>query len=79
MLNIAGPQIKNLTTYNEYLTDIIIAVIVYLSSFVLIIKTFLAKRAVKKNDKKSDEAVVETVVFDDDIKPAAENNGEAAE
>ena len=79
MLNIAGLQIKNLTTYNEYLTDIIIAVIVYLSSFVLIIKTFLAKRAVKKNDKKSDEAVVETVVFDDDMKPAAENNGEAAE
>lgn len=79
MLNIAGLQIKNLTTYNEYLTDIIIAVIVYLSSFVLIIKTFLAKRAAKKNDKKSDEAVVETVIFDDDMKPAAENNGEAAE
>jgi len=31
MLNISGLQIKNLTTYNEYLTDIIISVIVYLS------------------------------------------------
>jgi len=49
MLNISGMQLKNLGGYNEYVTDIIIAVIVYLSSFALMIKLWLAKRQ-KKND-----------------------------
>ena len=31
MLDIAGLQLTNLTAYNEYITDVIIAVIVYLS------------------------------------------------
>ena len=47
MLNIAGLQIKNLTAYNEYLTDIIIAIIVYLSSFSLVIKLWLSGRTKK--------------------------------
>ena len=47
MLNIAGLQIKNLTGYNEYITDVIIAVIVYLSAFSLIIKLWLGERKKK--------------------------------
>lgn len=41
MLNIAGQQLKNLTSYNEYVTEIIIASIVYLSAFSLVIKNLL--------------------------------------
>ncbi len=33
ILDIAGMQITNLTAYNEYITDVIIATIVYLSAF----------------------------------------------
>ena len=38
MLNVIGLQMSNLTAYNEYLTDIIVAVIVYLSAFALVIR-----------------------------------------
>lgn len=48
MLNIAGMQLKTLTAYNEYITDIIIASIVYLSAFAMIIKVFLNNRKKKK-------------------------------
>ena len=52
MLDIAGLQLTNLTSYNEYITDVIIAVIVYLSAFSLMIKLWLAKvstRHARKN------------------------------
>ena len=48
MLNIIGLQITSLTAYNEYITDVIIAVIVYLSAFSLLIKQFIARRISKK-------------------------------
>ena len=38
MLDIVGLQLTNLTAYNEYITDVIIAVIVYLSAFSLVIQ-----------------------------------------
>lgn len=44
MLNIAGQQLTYLTAYNEYITDVIIAAIVYLSAFSLVIKTLLSGR-----------------------------------
>lgn len=44
MLNIAGLQLKNLTPYNEYISDVIIAVIVYLSAFSLFFRQFLNGR-----------------------------------
>ena len=47
-LSVAGLQLKNLTAYNEYITDIIIASIVYLSALSLVIKMFLSKRRQKK-------------------------------
>ena len=40
----------NLTAYNEYITDVIIAVIVYLSAFSLLIKTLLGHRRAHKTD-----------------------------
>ncbi|MBQ6601216.1 MAG: ABC transporter permease [Clostridia bacterium] len=36
-LGVAGQQLKDLTSYNEYITDIIIALIVYLSAFSFVI------------------------------------------
>lgn len=44
MLNIAGQQLTNLTGYNEYITDVIIATIVYLSAFSLVIKMMISSR-----------------------------------
>ena len=38
MLDVVGQQLTNLTAYNEYITDVIIAIIVYLSAFALVIK-----------------------------------------
>lgn len=73
MLDIAGLQLTNLTAYNEYITDVIIATIVYLSAFSLLIKMMLSGR--KKNKRRAaaeaakaedaaqvaiDEAVAET-------------------
>ena len=48
LLNINGQQLTNLTAYNEYITDVIIAVIVYLSAFMLIIKTWLSRKKKEK-------------------------------
>ena len=48
LLNINGLQLKTLTAYNEFITDIIIAAIVYLSSFSLIIKMWLSQKKKKE-------------------------------
>ncbi len=48
MLNISGQQLTNLTGYNEYITDVIIAAIVYLSAFSLVIKMLLTGRKKRK-------------------------------
>ena len=52
MLNIVGMQLSNLTAYNEYLTDVIIAVIVYMSAFSLVIRMLLNGRPKKDKAKK---------------------------
>ena len=62
MLNISGLQIKNLTTYNEYLTDIIIAIIVYLSAFSLFIRMLISgdvKLFAKKTKAKREATATE--------------------
>ena len=51
MLNVAGTELKTLTAYNEFITDIIIATIVYLSAFAMIIKMALNNRSRKKAEK----------------------------
>ena len=48
MLDISGQQLTSLTPYNEYLTDVIIAVIVYLSAFSLVIKMLFTGRKKRK-------------------------------
>ena len=48
MLNINGQMLQNLTSYNKHLSDIIIAAIVYLSSFSLLIKMLLSKKKKEK-------------------------------
>ena len=48
MLNIVGQQLTTLTAYNEYITDVVIAVIVYLSAFSLVIQMWLGRRKAKK-------------------------------
>ena len=48
MLDISGLQLTNLTAYNEYITDVIIAAIVYLSAFSLVIKLWLGRRLKKR-------------------------------
>ena len=65
MLNIAGQQLTNLTGYNEYITDVIIATIVYLSAFSLVIKMLISSR------KKHKAAVGQASA------PAAEDSGPA--
>ncbi|MCI8809501.1 MAG: ABC transporter permease [Oscillibacter sp.] len=50
ILNISGLQLTNLTAYNEYITDVIIATIVYLSAFFLLIRGLLSGRH-KKTEK----------------------------
>ena len=47
MLNIVGMQLKALTAYNEYIADIIIAIIVYLSAFSMFIKQIINGRKKK--------------------------------
>ncbi len=51
MLNIVGQQLTTLTAYNEYITDVVIAVIVYLSAFSLVIQMWLGRRKVGKGGK----------------------------
>ena len=50
MLDIVGQNLTGYTAYNEYITDVIIAVIVYLSAFSLLIRVMLAgKKKTKTN------------------------------
>lgn len=48
MLDIVGLQLTSLTAYNEYITDVIIATIVYLSAFSLLIRMLLDGRKKRK-------------------------------
>ena len=56
MLDIVGLQLTNLTAYNEYITDVIIAVIVYLSAFSLVIRMWLTGRQKKRDTDASAKA-----------------------
>ena len=56
MLDIVGQNLTGFTAYNEYITDVIIAVIVYLSAFSMVIRTLLSSRGKKATigEKKAD-------------------------
>ena len=61
MLNIVGLQLTNLTAYNEYITDVIIAAIVYLSAFSLVIRMLISgRRKPRKESTKTEAAAAET-------------------
>ena len=61
MLNIVGLQLTNLTAYNEYITDVIIAAIVYLSAFSLVIRMLISgRKKARKESTKTDAAAAET-------------------
>ena len=47
MLNIVGQNITGFTAYNEYITDVIISVIVYLSAFSLLVRLWFTSRKKK--------------------------------
>ena len=68
MLNIAGMQLTYLTAYNEYITDVIIAVIVYLSAFSLIIRMLISGRKKPERSKVTGEL----------LKPAAASDAAPA-
>lgn len=70
MLNIAGQQLKNLTSFNEYLTDIIIGAIVYLSAFSLVIRHLLSQRGRKKA---VDAATVDGNITTAEVQTGAQN------
>ena len=55
MLNIVGQTLTGLTAYNEYITDVIISVIVYLSAFSLVIRLWLSGRKKKAAAPKHDD------------------------
>lgn len=76
MLDIVGLQMTNLTAYNEYITDVIIALIVYLSAFSLVIRMLISGR--KKNKAaKVDAASTPQVPPPDDGGTAEKGGGEA--
>ena len=76
MLSIVGLQLTNLTAYNEYITDVIIAVIVYLSAFSLVIRMMLSGRRKKqKPGRKEPDGGEETAAGP---QPAAQEKGETA-
>jgi simple sugar transport system permease protein len=56
MLDIVGQNLTGLTAYNEYITDVIIAVIVYLSAFSLVIRSMLTSRKKKAQKKEGGKA-----------------------
>ena len=57
MLDVAGTQLTALTPFNEYITDVVIATIVYLSAFALVIKMLISGG---KKRKKAKAAPAET-------------------
>ena len=57
MLDIIGLQLTNLTAYNEYITDVIIAAIVYLSAFALVIRMMIAPKKKRSAESETEGAV----------------------
>ena len=59
MLDIIGNKLTTLTPYNEFITDVIISIIVYLSAFALVIRMMLKGRrrtvSIPKTEPKKDE------------------------
>lgn len=79
MLDIVGLQLTNLTAYNEYITDVIIATIVYLSAFSMVIKMLLSGRKERRKKAEAKADAEETNVTDPHILPSVEDPQEGGE
>lgn len=73
LLDVNGMQLKYMTPYNEYITSIITAVIVYFSAFSLLIKQFLEgkikinfKEIFQRSNKKALEEVIKNEEVEED-------------
>ena len=77
MLDIVGQQLTNLTAFNEYITDVIIATIVYLSAFSLVIRMLLNGRKRRAEAKPAAQPVEEVPVVEE--VPAVEEAAPADE
>ena len=75
MLDIVGQQLAGLTAYNEYITDVIISVIVYLSAFSLVIQMMITGR---KKSKKAPAAPAAQPEKDAAVPAEEEKGGEEA-
>ena len=75
MLDIAGLQMTNLTAYNEYITDVIISVIVYLSAFSLVIKMWITNRQKKDGGPDANAEPAETAPPEDETPPGDAESG----
>ncbi len=71
MLDVVGTQLTGFTAYNEYITDVIISVIVYLSAFSLVIRHLLTGR--KKKDAAPKAPAPAAPAADDTTKEGGEN------
>ncbi len=76
ILDISGLQLTNLTAYNEYITDVIIATIVYLSAFSLVIRMLLSGRKKHKAAAKTSSPAAETKPAPGSSDGADEKGGE---
>ena len=72
MLNIVGNNLTGFTAYNEYITDVIIAVIVYLSAFSLLIQVWLGRKKKKAGESNVNAEPVVTSVTEEIAAPANE-------
>ena len=77
MLDIVGVQLTKLTAYNEYITDVIIAVIVYLAAFSLVIRMWLSGR--KKDKVGAANANAEPTPLPEDSAAQAEDEEKGGE
>ncbi|MCQ2418899.1 MAG: ABC transporter permease [Clostridia bacterium] len=73
MLNIVGTQLTKFTAYNEYITDVIIAAIVYLSAFALVIRMMF------NGSKKKAHAAEPAPAVAEPAEPATEPIADAGE
>ena len=69
MLDIVGQQLTGYTAYNEYITDVIISVIVYLSAFSLVIRMMLTRK------RKASETNANAEPVDKPTAPDAQKKG----
>ena len=70
MLDIVGMQLTNLTAYNEFITDVIISIIVYLSAFSLVLRTLITGK--KRSSAKSNAAPAAPAPAEEPPKEAAQ-------